>query len=84
MGGQRSSRSPRLRWRALARVTSWRGAIVGLLAQGLEPFDAALAGAYLHGLAGVLAAELWDTTASVTAGDVLELLPEAVALAERA
>jgi NAD(P)H-hydrate epimerase len=60
------------------------GAIVGLLAQGLEPFDAALAGAYLHGLAGVLAAELWDTTASVTAGDVLELLPEAVALVERA
>ena len=60
------------------------GAIVGLLAQGLEPFEAALAGAYLHGLAGMRAAELLETTASVTAGDVLELLPEAVALAEHA
>lgn len=60
------------------------GAIVGLLAQGLEPFDAALTAAWLHGLAGVRAAELLETTASVTAGDVLELLPEAVALTEGA
>lgn len=58
------------------------GAIVGLLAQGLEPFEAAVAGAWLHGLAGVRAADLLGTTASVTAGDVLELLPEAYALAE--
>ena len=43
------------------------GAIVGLRAQGLQPFEA----------------ELLETTASVTAGDVLELLPEAVAQAER-
>ncbi len=59
------------------------GAIVGLLAQGLEPFEAAVAGAWLHGLAGVRAADLLGTTASVTAGDVLELLPEAYALAEQ-
>lgn len=59
------------------------GAIVGLLAQGLEPFEAAVAGAWLHGLAGIRAAEMIDTTASVTAGDVLELLPEAYAQTEK-
>ena len=31
------------------------GAIVSMLAQGLEPFDAAIAGAFVHGLAGVMA-----------------------------
>ena len=60
------------------------GAIAGLLAQGLAPFDAALCAAWLHGLAGLRAADLLETTASVTAGDVLELLPQALALAERA
>ena len=33
------------------------GLITGLLAQGMNPLDAALAGVYLHGLAGDLAAE---------------------------
>jgi NAD(P)H-hydrate repair Nnr-like enzyme with NAD(P)H-hydrate dehydratase domain len=31
------------------------GLIAGLLAQGMEPWDAAAAGAFLHGRAGVLA-----------------------------
>lgn len=52
------------------------GAIVGLRAQGVAAFEAAMAGAYLHGLAGVRAGELVGV-ASVTAGDVLELLPDA-------
>ncbi|NDJ75707.1 MAG: NAD(P)H-hydrate dehydratase [Chloroflexi bacterium] len=60
------------------------GAIVGLLAQGLAPFDAALVGGWLHGMAGVRAAELIGTAASVMAGDVLEMLPEALAQAENA
>ncbi len=60
------------------------GSITGLRAQGLAPFDAALAGAWLHGMAGVRAADIFSTTASVTAGDVLELLPDAYALAEQA
>lgn len=55
------------------------GAIAGLLAQGLAPYDAAVAGAYLHGLAGLLAARALGTTASVVASDVLEALPEALA-----
>lgn len=60
------------------------GAIAGLLAQGLAPFDAALCAAWLHGMAGVRAAELLETPISVTAGDVLEMLPDALALAARA
>jgi NAD(P)H-hydrate epimerase len=55
------------------------GAIAGLLAQGLAPFDAAVVGAYLHGLAGMRAAEALGSTASVIAGDVLDGLIEAMA-----
>ncbi|MBI2848953.1 MAG: NAD(P)H-hydrate dehydratase [Chloroflexi bacterium] len=53
------------------------GAIAGLLAQGLSPFDAAACGSYLHGLAGeMLAEELGD--AGVVAGDLLTCLPKAI------
>ncbi len=53
------------------------GAIVGALAQGLAPFDAAVVGGYLHGLAGELARqELGD--AGVVAGDLLIRLPLAM------
>ena len=58
------------------------GAIVGLLAQGLKPYEAAVAGTYLHGLAGELAARALGTTASVLASDVLEALAEAVGSVE--
>ena len=54
------------------------GVIAGLLAQGLAPYDAAVAGAYVHGLAGVLAAQSLGSTASVIAGDVLEGVIEAM------
>jgi NAD(P)H-hydrate epimerase len=53
------------------------GAIVGLLAQGLGPFEAAVCGAYLHGLAGEFARrEIGD--AGAVAGDVLARLPAAI------
>jgi NAD(P)H-hydrate epimerase len=53
------------------------GSIAGLLAQGLEPYDAALCGAYLHGLAGqMLAQEMGD--AGTLAGDLLPRLPRAI------
>lgn len=55
------------------------GAIAGLMAQGLSAFDAAVAGAYLHGHAGVLAAQALGTTASVLASDIVEGLIEALA-----
>ncbi len=57
------------------------GAITGLLAQGLDPFDAAAAAAWLHGMAGTQAEEIVGTGAGVIASDVLEMLPHAYALA---
>jgi len=47
------------------------GLIVGLRAQGLEAFEAAVAGAWIHAQAGLYAADDLGTTASVLAGDVL-------------
>jgi len=55
------------------------GAIVGFLAQGLSPFAAAVAGAYLHGLAGDLVREEMGA-AGMVAGDLLPMLPQAIAL----
>jgi NAD(P)H-hydrate epimerase len=53
------------------------GAIAGLLAQGLEPFAAAVVGAYLHALAGELAAQQLGAT-GVVAGDLPPYLPLAI------
>jgi NAD(P)H-hydrate epimerase len=53
------------------------GAIVGLRAQGLKAFEAAVAGAYLHGLSGELARqELGDM--GMVAGDLPPRLPLAL------
>ena len=53
------------------------GLIGSLLAQGLEPFDAARAGAYLHGLAGELAGKQWNR-AGTMASDVVNHIPYAM------
>jgi hydroxyethylthiazole kinase-like uncharacterized protein yjeF len=53
------------------------GTIGGLVARGIEPSAAAWAGAYLHGLAGLAAGE--RTGDGTVAGDVAELLPNAIA-----
>lgn len=51
------------------------GMIAGFLAQGLSGPDAAVTGAYLHGLAGDrVAAEMSET--SLIAGDLLKALPQ--------
>jgi NAD(P)H-hydrate epimerase len=55
------------------------GAIAGFLGQGLDAWRAAVAGAFLHGRAGELAAEMLESTAAVMAGDVLACLPGAIA-----
>lgn len=57
------------------------GAIVGLRAQGLAPFEAAVAGAYLHGLSGELAREHLGAM-SVTAGDLVGYLPMAARMVQ--
>ena len=53
------------------------GTIAGLLAQGVEPEDAAALGVYLHGLAGErVSAEIGDT--GMLAGDLLPELPRVI------
>jgi len=56
------------------------GMITGFLAQGLNPYEAALLGGYLHGLAGMLAAKKQGNTRSVIAGDVVAALADALTL----
>jgi NAD(P)H-hydrate epimerase len=53
------------------------GMIAGLLARGLVPEDAASAAAFVHGVAGAMAAEVAGDGA--TAGDVLGRVAEALA-----
>jgi len=53
------------------------GTIVAMLAQKLNPYDAAIAGTYLHGLAGVIA-EKEIGRAGVVAGDLVTRLPVAL------
>lgn len=53
------------------------GTIAGLLAQGLDAFDAASLGVYLHGRAG-LAVREWLGDAGLLAGDLLPELPIAI------
>jgi len=52
------------------------GLIVGLIAQGVEAYDAAVAGAWIHAQAGLFAADALGSTASVLAGDVLDSIPD--------
>jgi NAD(P)H-hydrate epimerase len=55
------------------------GLIVGLRAQGVDAYDAAVAGAFIHAQAGLFAAETMGTTASVLATDVLDAIPDVLA-----
>ena len=53
------------------------GMITGLLAQRVEPFDAARLGVYLHGLAGDLAAQSRGAVGLI-ASDLLDTIPRAI------
>ena len=53
------------------------GIIAGLIAQGVEPADAAKLGVYLHGLAGDIAAQETGMVGMI-AGDLIERIPAAI------
>lgn len=53
------------------------GVVSSLLSQGVPPWEAAVSGAYIHGLAGDIASENLGQN-SITASDVVEKIPEAV------
>lgn len=53
------------------------GMIASFLGQGLKPFESAVLGAFLHGLAGDLAAEELGTF-GMLAGDVVKRIPYAI------
>jgi NAD(P)H-hydrate epimerase len=55
------------------------GLIVGLRAQGLDAYDASVAGTWIHARAGLIAADDLGSTASVLAGDVLDAVPDVMA-----
>lgn len=50
------------------------GIIVGLRAQGVEAFESAVAGAWIHAQAGLASLEVAGSAASVLAGDVLDCI----------
>jgi NAD(P)H-hydrate epimerase len=52
------------------------GLIVGLRAQGVAAYEAALAAAWIHAQAGLQAAEALGNTAAVLAGDVLDAVSD--------
>jgi len=54
------------------------GLIVGLRAQGMEAFAAAVAGAWIHAYAGLQAVETVGNPASVLAGDVLQAVIQVI------
>lgn len=54
------------------------GVIVAMLAQGLGPYDAAVAGGYVHGLAGTLAGKKVGAAAT-TADDFIDAIAESLA-----
>ena len=58
------------------------GLIVGLRAQGLDAYSAAVAGAFIHAEAGLIAAEDLGATASVLASDILNSIPDVMSETE--
>ena len=53
------------------------GTILGLLAQGLRAYEAAVSGVYLHGLAGEIRRRQLGAS-GMLAGDLLPLIPRAM------
>ncbi|MGI6452184.1 MAG: NAD(P)H-hydrate dehydratase [Syntrophomonadaceae bacterium] len=58
------------------------GLITGLMAQGLPPQDAAIAGVYLHGQTGDYVAAKYKGQRGLVAGDLIKYLPDILRLYE--
>jgi ADP-dependent NAD(P)H-hydrate dehydratase / NAD(P)H-hydrate epimerase len=58
------------------------GLIAGLRAQGLGAYEAAIAGAWIHAEAGLMAAEFSGTDISILAGDILETIQDVLAFCQ--
>jgi hydroxyethylthiazole kinase-like uncharacterized protein yjeF len=54
------------------------GLVTGLRAQGVNAYDAARAGAWIHAQAGIAAGEILGSSAAVMAGDLLDVIPEII------
>ena len=52
------------------------GLLAGLVAQGLQPFEAASLGCWIHAQAGLVAEEWAGHPAAVTAGEVVDAIGE--------
>lgn len=52
------------------------GIITGLRAQGIDAYEAAIAGTWIHAQAGIMAAEFLSTPTAVLAGDILDCVPD--------
>lgn len=52
------------------------GLIAGLIAQNIPPFEAAVAGAWIHARAGIVAAKKIGSDAAVIAGDLIKTVPD--------
>lgn len=66
---------------ALARAGSGdvlAGLVVGLRAQGVEAYESAVAAAWIHAQAGLLAADKVGSPASVLAGDILDAIADSL------
>jgi NAD(P)H-hydrate epimerase len=59
------------------------GLIVGLRAQGMEAYPAAVAGAWIHAQAGLKAEKRLGSTISVLAGDVLNAVEDVISELEK-
>ncbi len=54
------------------------GVIGSLMAQGVDPYQAAVAGAYIHGTAGLLCHDVNSSSIGVTASEICDFLPFAI------
>lgn len=56
------------------------GVVLSFVAQGMDPFDAAVTAAFIHGQAGIVTAQRLGNVASVMAGDVADAISDVLSM----